>query len=301
MKLKIFLTAIIFIFLSNTCGYCESNSNIILKFKNNSQKYQCCEIKNKACMEDVLAIKNLFEQQKIYLNTLNIEKLKLIYSDDYLSNDGFDKETLFKLYEDTIKNHPDIKYDIYITKLSVDGSYATVKAINKSTASTAEKSQITGDKGLLTIDMETVFYLKKSCGVWQIVAEYTLSEMTSLLYGDCKNSGIKLFAPECIAANTEYTASLKMPEKYAQYAMGSIKKESIIFPTPQTPDIFKPLDSIGLLERIFKSNSKGNNETIAASIALALPKKDKYNNINIKISGLGVLLRRVNVITPPQK
>lgn len=298
MKSKIFLVITVLLFLSYSPSYCESNisnTGIISKFNEKN-----C-IKNEICTNDTTEVKKLFDKQKTYLNTSNIGELKKLYAENYLSNDGFDKETLFKLYEDTLKNHPDIKYDIYITKLSVEGCYATVKAINKSIATTAEKSQITGDNGLLTIDMETAFYLKKTGNEWQIVAEQTISEKTSLLYGACKNSGVELFAPECIASNTDYTVILKLPEKYSQYAMGSIKKDPIIFPSPQTSDIFKPFDSIGIIERIFKSNSKGNNETVAASVAFALPKTDKYNNMDIKISGLGVLLQRVNVITPPQK
>lgn len=311
MKSKIFLIVIVLLFSSYSSGYCASNipnTGIISKFKNHCPQLTPSKnyseenyIQNQACNNDTAEIKSLFNKQKTYLNTSNIEELKKLYSENYLSNDGFDKETLFKLYEDTLKNHPDIKYDIYITKLTVEGCYATVRAINKSTATTAEKSQITGDNGLLTIDMETVFYLKKTGNEWQIFAEQTTSEKTSLLYGDCKNSGIELFAPECIASNTDYTAILKLPVKYSQYAMGSIKKDPIIFPSPQTPDIFKAFDSIGVIERIFKSNTKGNNETVAASVVFALPKTDKYNTIDIKISGLGVLLQRVNVITPPQK
>lgn len=311
MKLKIFVITSLLLFLNCSAGYCDQNAinnGIISGFKE-----QCCKLippknhsKNdyveiKTCTNDVAEVKNLFGKQKTYLNTSNIEELKKLYSEDYLSNDGFNKESLFKLYEDTIKNHPDIKYDVYIRQLSVCGSYATVKVINKSNATTAEKSTITGDNGLLTIDMETVFYLKKTCGEWKIVAEQTISEKTSLLYGDCKTAGIKLCAPECIAANKDYSAILKMPAKYAQYALGSIKKDPIVFPSPQTSDIFKPFDSIGVIERLFTSNSKGNNETVSASVAFALPKKDKYNNIDIKISGLGVLLQRVNVINPPQK
>jgi len=310
MKLKTFSITVLTLTLlicSNSFCFCNvdiTDESIETKLKTHCSSF-CDFNKNNTtpvkapCYDSTAEIKQLFNEQKNCLNTSNIEGLKKIYSDDYISNDGFNKATLFNLYQDTLKNHPDIKYDVLISKLSVEGNYATVKAINKSTATTAEKSNITGDNGLLNIDMETIFYLKKTGAEWKIVAEQTISEKTSLLYGDCKNVGIQLFAPEYICANTEYTATLKMPAKYAKYAMGSIKKELITYPAQETPDIFKGFDSIGLVERIFKSNAKGNNETIAASVAFALPKIDKStNNIDIQISGLGVLLQRVNVIVP---
>jgi hypothetical protein len=247
-----------------------------------------------------IEVKRVFEQQKCFLNEAKIDNLKVLYADDYLSNDGFDKNTLFQLYQDTLKNHPDIKYDIFITKITVDGDYATVKTVNKSKATTLQKSPITNDSGLLSVDMETIFYLQKKCGLWQIVAEQTISERTSLLYGECKNADIKLFAPEFISTDKEYTVGLEVPEKYAKFAMGSIKKELITYPSEDPGDIFKVFDSSGLIERIFQPNLQEKNETIAASVAFATPSLTGTNNLDLKISGIGVLLQRVNLYSAPQ-
>lgn len=248
-----------------------------------------------------IEIKQVFEKQKCFLNGAQIDNLKTLYSEDYLSNDGFNKDTLFNLYKDALKTHPDIKYDIVVTKITVDGDYATVKTVNKSTATTTQKSDITNDNGLLSVDMETIFYLQKKDEIWQIVAEQTISERTSLLYGDCKNADIKLYAPEFVTADKEYTVGLELPEKYAKFAMGSIKKELITYPSEDPGDIFKSFDSSGMIERIFQPNSKGQNETIAASVAIASPSLGANNNLDIKISGIGVLLQRVNVFFGPQK
>ena len=267
-----------------------------LLFFNASSSYAFSNIS-----KSFIEIKNVFEQQKCFLNEAKIENLKPLYADDYLSNDGFDKSTLFSLYQDTLKNHPDIKYDIIVTKITADGDYATVKTLNKSTATTAEKSQITHDNGFLSVDMETIFYLQKKCGLWQIVAEQTISERTSVLYGECKNADIKLYAPEFIPAGKEYTVTLELPEKYAKFAMGSIKKELITYPSEDPGDIFKNFDSSGVIERIFQPNSQEKNETIAASVALAAPCFGSNNNPDLKISGIGVLLQRVNLCSVPPK
>lgn len=245
-------------------------------------------------------IQKVFEQQKCFLNEAKIEELKSLYSEDYSSNDGFDKNTLFNLYQDTLKNHPDIKYDILVTKITVDGDYATVKTVNKSTATTLQKSQITNDNGLLSIDMETIFYLQNKSGLWQIIAEQTISERTSLLYGECKTANVKLYVPEFIPAGKEYTAVLEVPEKYSKFTMGSIKKELITYPSEDPGDIFKTFDSVGIIERIFTSNTQEKNEMIAASVAIATPYIGTNNNIDTKISGIGVLLQRVNLFFGPQ-
>ena len=282
--MRVFKTITTFIFMLSLLFFNASNS---YAFSNVSRSFA--------------EIKNIFEQQKCFLNRAEIDNLKKLYSEDYLSNDGFDKATLFDLYKDTLKNHPDIKYDIFITQIKVDGDYATVKTVNKSTATTAEKSQITNDNGLLSVDMDTIFYLEKQNNIWKIVAEQTISERTSLLYGDCKKASIKLYVPEFIAPNKEYTATLELPENYAKFAMGSIKQELIKYPSEDPGDIYKSFDSAGMLERIFKPNSTGNNETIAASIALTSPCLGANNNLDLKISGIGVLLQRVNVFFGPQK
>lgn len=241
-------------------------------------------------------IKEFFQQQKVLLNESNIEELKKCYAEEYSSNDGFNKNTLFKLFEETLKNHPDIKYDIAITDLTVNEDCATVKTCNKSIATTAEKSDVTNDKGILSIDMETVFNLKKTNDHWEIVSEKTTAEKTSLFYGSCKNSAINLCAPTEIEPNTEYTVTLEVPERNAKLAMGSIKKEIITYPAQEIPDIFKSFDSIGVIERIFKSNNTGNNETVAASVAFAAPNINKNtSDLDIKITGLGILLQRINV------
>ncbi len=282
--MRVFKTIITFIFI------------LSLLLFNASDSYAFCNV-SKSFVE----IKKVFEQQKCFLNGAKIDNLKNLYSEDYMSNDGFNKATLFDLYKETLKNHPDIKYEIVVTKITVDGDYATVKTINKSTATTAQKSEVTNDTGLLSVDMETIFYLQKKGEIWQIVAEQTISERTSLLYGECKNAEIKLYAPEFITADKEYTVGLELPEKYAQFAMGSIKKELITYPSEDPGDIFKSFDSSGNIERIFQPNSKGQNETIAASVAIASPCLGPNNNLDVKISGIGVLLQRVNVFFGPQK
>lgn len=250
---------------------------------------------------DDLQIKKLFLEQQMFMNNSQIDNLKTLYSDNYVSNDGFDKAALFNLYSDTVKNHPDIKYDVAITKITVDGDYASVRTVSKTKASTCEKSQITHDNGILSIEMETIFYLHRVGQDWKITSEQTLSERTTLLYGDCKNADIRLCAPELVEENSEYTASLKVSPRYAKYAMGSIKKEFITYPAQNVQDIFKSFDQTGELERVFKSNDKHYNETVAASVAFASVKSGAVSSLDFKISGLGVLLQRVNIMPLPQK
>lgn len=281
--MRVFKAISTFIFVLSLLFFNMANSYALSNFSNNFSE-----------------IKNIFEQQKCFLNRSDIDNLKNLYSEDYISNDGFDKTTLFNLYKETLKNHPDIKYNIGITKITVDGDYATVKTLNRSTATTAEKSKITNDNGLLSVDMETIFYLEKQNNIWKIVAEQTISERTSLLYGECKKAAIRLHVPEFISANKEYIATLKLPEKYSKFAMGSIKQELITYPSEDPGDIFKNFDSVGIIERIFTPNATGNNETVAASIAFASPCLGPNNNMDFKISGLGVLLQRVNVFSGPQ-
>lgn len=248
----------------------------------------------------LLEVRKTFEQQKNALNEFKLDELKSLYSDNYTSNDGYTKENLFSLFKDTWKNHPDIKYDMSITKIQLNGDYATVKTLLKTTATTAEPSEITKDTGYLNIASETIFHVKKIGKSWKIYAEDTLSEKIYLLYGSCKDMDIQFFAPELVKADSEYTASLKIPSQFAKFAMGSIKNELIVYPEAETKDIFKSISTNGILERVLKSNTTCNNETASAYVAFTEPFFDKANNIELKVSGLALIMQRVNVIPQSQ-
>lgn len=265
---------------------------IILSISIVAPSYALGNINQKTLLE----VKKTFEKQKRALNEFKIDELKSLYTENYTSNDGYNKEKLFNLFKDTWKNHPDIKYDMSITKIKLNGDYATVKTISKTTASTAEPSDITKDNGDLNIDAETIFHIKKIGKSWKIYAEETLSEKIYLLYGSCKDMNIKFYAPELVNADSEYTASLKVPVQFAKFAMGSIKNEVIVYPESETKDIFRSLGSNGILERVLKSNTTNNNETASAYIAFTEPFFDKANNIELRVSGLALIMQRVNVI-----
>ena len=243
-----------------------------------------------------IEIKKFFEEQEQCLNQAKVEPLKRFYAENYQSNDGFNKKSLFELYEHTIKNHPDIKYTIKIKSLNVEGDYATVQVFSTATATTLEKSPITGDNADLYISANTIFYLKKNGKNWQIVNEKTLFEKTCLLYGSCKNIHIKLIAPSLISEGEEYTATIQVPLKYSKIAMASIKKDLITYPAKDSKEIYKLLDREGVLERVFRANTTGKNESVAVSLAVAGSASNLVDLQDIKVEGLGIYLQRVNVM-----
>lgn len=244
-----------------------------------------------------LEIKKFFQEQEKCLNQAKVEPLKRFYAENYQSNDGFDKKSLFELYENTLKNHPDIKYSIKIKNLTIQGDYATVQALSTAHATTIEKSPITGDNANLYICANTLFYLKKNGQDWQIVNEKTLFEKTCLLYGICKNLHIKLITPDLVSAGDNYTATLEVPLKYSKIAMASIKKDIITYPAKDSKEIYKLLDRDGVLERVFNANTTGKNESVTVSLAIASSASNLINLQDIKVEGLGIYLQRVNIMS----
>jgi len=246
--------------------------------------------------DEDIQIRKFFEAQEKALSLGKIDDLKTFYAENYQSNDGFDKKSLFELYGNTVKNHPDIKYKIKIKSLSVQGDYATVQTLSTARATTIEKSPVTGDNADLYISACTIFYLKKNGKNWQIVNEKTLFEKTCLLYGSCKKIGIRLIAPSLVKAGEEYSVTFQIPPKYAKIAMASIKKDVIVYPAQDSKDIYKLLDQEGSLERVFRSNISGKNESVCASLAVAGGVPDFNNLQDLKIEGLGIYLQRVNIM-----
>ena len=75
-------------------------------------------------------INSFFKKYNRYSSKNNIEKLKELYSDDYINNDGFNKETIFKMMEMASGAYKDVSYVTEIESIKVKFnqiSYAYIK------------------------------------------------------------------------------------------------------------------------------------------------------------------------------
>lgn len=241
---------------------------------------------------DECAIKKLLESQVKYANRSNFKKFINTYDEKYLNSDGFDLEVYSNLIKDIWKTYDNIEYDIDIKKVMVNNDKATVELTETSFAKINMANIYDGE---LKSSAETIYFLEKNNGKWKVVSDTVLDETTSMLYGTAKDLEVKLTVPNKIEANKEYCATLEFTPPEDTLAIASIASDIVEYPQKPAEEVFRALPEDNILERLFTSNTKNANEYIVASIGLT---KTSINNLNLnlKLTGFGYTIRRVNVI-----
>ena len=59
----------------------------------------------------------LFDKQDTYAKKYDLKALKTLYSQNFVDNDGYNKEVYFSLIEDTWDTYPDITYETKIKNI----------------------------------------------------------------------------------------------------------------------------------------------------------------------------------------
>lgn len=288
---KIFLLLIALLIVCSK-GYCAEKDNSALLTKEvsfvNAPKFTysnpCVEIK-----------KALYSHLK-YANSYNLEDLKSLYADSFINADGLNKDIYFDLIKKTWESYPDIKYEIGVKNIEINGNHAIAQVIEKATATTTSKSGIVNEKGLLESVSDSVYYLDKINNKWLINSDHIIYEKTFLRYGSAKNTKIDLIAPCQISADAQYTSTLEIQPPKDSLIIASIGREIITYPQSVAEEVFRKLPQDGTLERVFKSNDKNINEYAVASFGITKAEINKGTEIKIYITGLGFVMSRVNVI-----
>lgn len=230
-------------------------------------------------------------------NAHNIEELKALYSDDYVNADGIDLKTLMTLIKETWKNFPDMALTSNIQSVHINNDYATIETFDIAKGTTAKLSEMTKDTGNLTSNSKIIIYLKKFGNDWKIVSDKIVYEKTFLKYGKAKSFDYDIVAPEQVLAGSEYTATVEVNVPQGVVALGSITREPIVYPEVKSEEIFRQIPpEYGVLERIMNANSTNNNELAVASIGFTELVQDMYQNAQIKLTGMVLMMQRVNVI-----
>ena len=265
---------------------------------------------NKKCSEEELikriSLKNKFQkspEEQInsflkkynrYSEHNNFKKLKEIYADNFVNNDGFDKNTVFKMLEMASSSYKNIKYDTTIEKITVEGKYATVKASETATAQTNNLSDKINDTGSVFSKTDYIDHLVKDGNDWKIMATEILAEEVSMKYGEAKNMNIQINAPTCVPAGSQYEVSVHANTPDGSFALGSIVNEQIVFPQEESKDIFRTIKN-EKLARVLNSNTNNHNEYVTVSIALTRAEVEPPA-VNINMTGMAFAMKRINVI-----
>jgi hypothetical protein len=250
---------------------------------------------NKPEYKDLLTFISKYD---ILMNTHNESELRKLYTTDYVNADGIDLNSLFKLLDDTWKNFPAIKFATKVQSIRLNDNYATIEVFDTAKGLTGKTSELTNDIGDLDSNSLTLIYLKKSGNLWKITSDKILFEKTYLKYGKAKKYKVEFTAPEQVLAGTDYTASIYSDMPKNVVALASITKEPIVYPQTKAVEVFRQIpDDFGVLERVMKANTTNNNELAVASVGYTELVQDIYQKPQIKLTGMILVMQRVNVIS----
>lgn len=230
-------------------------------------------------------------------NKKNILSLKKLYTDDFVNADGLNKKQFFELVNKTFSNYPDLKTDFEVKEIIANGEYAMISLAQRVSATTKTPSKITNDNGVYSANLHSLLYLKKINQNWFIYSENVIYENSILAFGSAKQINATINAPQKVLANADYCAGVNIDIPQNLSAIASVNNSQIT----QNPDFeaekFRqvPLKE-GSLERILKSNNNNNNEAVIISVAFTEQTEDMFKKPKIDISGLLILMKRVDVI-----
>lgn len=239
-------------------------------------------------------IQSFFKKYTKYSEKNEIEKLKEMYSDVYVNNDGFDKKTLFKVMQQASDAYKDVDYNTEILNIDVNGSYAVVKLHEIATGQTAQKAAQLNDYGFICSDLYFTNHLRKEDGKWKIMASQIESEQVALKYGEAKNMKVNIQAPRVVPSGCEYEVSVRVEAPDGVLIVGSIVNEPIKFPQTQGKDVLRAI-KYEELARILKSNTENYNEYAAVSLGLTRPRIEPPSVV-IDMTGMAIVMSRVNVL-----
>ena len=281
----------------------DGNKARIKKFF--TQKKEQFEI-NRNKREDIKEIKKVISLLNKYSNEHDSEKLATLYDKKYRSFDGFNYDTLIKMFNETFDAYENLSYKSDLQSINFYGDKAVVNLVDTTEAIISSKNRkmqvekIPADIDLRTGYLEGVcnyaIYLQKINDEWKIIGDNIISEVTSVKYGSARKYPMEFIAPLDVAKDSEYCLTLKMPIKRGNSIAASLGKEKIMYPSVEPEDVFRKVPKDGILERVVRSNKDGFNEYAIASVGItnALISPD-FTSLTIKMTGLAFLMQRVNL------
>ena len=253
--------------------------------------------KNKECKKELKQIEKFLKDHNDIANKHDLQNLKMLYSEDYINNDGYNKDVYFKSVEDTWNDCNDLTYTMKITKAEINGRYASVWVDETATGTVLESMDTITASGEIHSKSSGIYHLTKAGDKWLISGETLLYDESSILYGDARFMDINLQTPAQVKAGETYTATVSLnTDEENILAIGSIEKDLVTYPTTIPSGPLRAMPQSKSLERIFNANKDNINEYAVASLAISKSKGKTYENYQIYIAGLACIMKRVNVI-----
>lgn len=237
-------------------------------------------------------IKSFYKNYVKYSEKNDAEKLKSLYSDSFVNNDGFNKSTIFEMMAQSADAYKDVVYNNNVEKIFTDGNYAVVDVHEFAMGTTTNKNEKINDYGLITSDMYYTDYLRKENNKWKIISTTIKSEKLLLKYGETKAMAVDITAPQMVPSGCEYDVKVSVDSPDGVLVIGSIVNDEIVYPHSQKKDVYRSVKS-DVLERVVRANTNGRNEYVSATIGLTRASIEPPN-VLFKMTGMALIMTRVN-------
>jgi hypothetical protein len=190
-------------------------------------------------------------------------------------------------------SYKNVKYDINVLNVSINGNYAVATLQEIATGETSKSIEKFSGPGLVNSEIIYTDYLRKDGADWKITNTNILTEKVELKYGEAKQSKIDLYAPECVSEGSEYEVTMTTQTPEGVFVVGSISNEPIVLPQVINKEVFRSLKN-ETLARVLKANTDGNNEYATASLAITRAQVEP-DSVVINMTGMAFVMKRVNV------
>lgn len=251
-------------------------------------------LKNKLKKSPESQIKDFFKRYNRYSAKNRIDKLKELYTENYVNNDGFNKKTVFEMMDMASTAYKNVKYNTEIESIEVDGNYAVVRAKETATGETEKVFEKVNDTGTINSELRFVDYMKKEGNNWKISATEVIYEKVVLAYGEAKSLPVNISAPDCVPAGDNYDVAVRTTAPDHAFLVASIANDRIVFPQEQGKDVYRAIKK-DELARILTANKTNNNEYATVSIALTRAQVEP-ESVVLNMTGIAFIMKRVNVI-----
>ncbi len=251
---------------------------------------------NKIYKAELKQIKNLFKVHEEFANRHDITGLKTLYSDNYMNNDGFNKDTYFKSVEETWEQCKDLTYNSKILSVDINGSNADVSMEESAIGTVYDKADTLSVTGEIHAKSTSIYHLEKKGAKWFIKGETMLTDESALLYGDARFMNIELIAPSQVASGEIYTTIVTADADENTVIVGSLEHDPVVYPTKTPNGPLRTMPKTHILERYIKANTDNINEYAVASLAISKSLTDKLGGTKVYMAGVACLMKRINVI-----
>ncbi len=301
---KVLLISAIFVAVSQTVSFAaipQKNANISVSVEDEECENEENDVIKKISFREMFKkspeteINNFFKKYNKYSSKNDLEKLRTMYTEQYVNNDGFNKETVFKMMEMASDAYKEVKYKTEVLDININGNYAVVKAREFATGETSKAVEKLNDTGCINSEIYYTDYLVKLDNKWQISATDVTYEKVDLKYGEAKNMNVDISAPDCVPENSEYEASIKTTSPDGVFIVGSIVNEQIVFPQVEGKDVYRSIKNDELV-RVLKSNENNHNEYVTVSIAITRAEVEPPSLV-LNMTGMAFVMKRVNVLS----